>query len=159
MGDPAVFAILIIIVAAICYFDFRFFVVPDWLNLLLFGTGIMMKGLAGWHDAVMALLVATGVSLMLFLVREVHRRYTGRIGLGLGDVKLAGASSVWFSPWNFPLYLFFASLTALIYYALRYGISGRESRTLRIPFGPFLGLALLATWGAEHIGYFKFAPQ
>jgi leader peptidase (prepilin peptidase)/N-methyltransferase len=159
MSDPAVFAILTIIVATICYFDFRAFRIPDWLNLLLFAMGVAMRGLVDWQDAVTAVVVATAVSLILWLIRAGHKKYTGQIGLGLGDVKLAGASSVWFSPWNFPLYLFFASLSALIYYVLRYGLNHRGKQTLRVPFGPFLGFALLATWGLEHIPYFEFAPQ
>lgn len=159
MDDPVILAILISIVYAICYFDFRWFVIPDWLNLLLFSAGILVRAFTGWQDAVFFSLAAIGASATIWLIREVHKRGTGLIGLGLGDVKLAGASAVWFSPWNLPFYLFFASLSTLIYFALRHGFHQTDTKTTRVPFGPFLGAALLVTWGLERMNYLNFAPQ
>lgn len=150
MPDPAILAILMLMVAAVCYFDFRWLLIPNWLNLAVFGTGIIVQGMSGWWNVAVSLAVAACVSFLLWSIRDIHRRVTGRIGLGLGDVKLAGASAVWFSPWNFPVYLFFASLSALTYYVLQHGFGRRDFQTVRVPFGPFLGVALVATWGIEH---------
>lgn len=158
MGDPAILAFLLFIVSAICYFDFRWFVIPDWLNLLLFGAGVLVRTFTGWQDAAISILVAVGASATIWIIRELHKRRTGRTGLGLGDVKLAGASAVWFSPWNLPLYLFFASVSALVYFALRHGFNRLDAKTIRVPFGPFLGAALIATWGLERMDYLNLAP-
>ncbi len=159
MSNPEVLAILILIVAAICYYDFGWRRIPDWLNLLLFAIGISMQGINSWHDAAIVTVAAACVSLMLWFVCCLHNKITGRVGLGLGDVKLAGASAVWFSPWNLPVYLFAASLSALIYFAVRYGFNRSDATTIRVPFGPFLGIALIATWGLEHMNYLNLAPQ
>lgn len=150
--------LLLLIVAGICYTDFRSYLIPNWLNGLLFGSGLLFRIDQGLHSALSAIAFAAAVLVGFWLARLVHSRATGMVGLGLGDAKLGGASAVWFSPWNLPLFLFTASASALIYFGMRHGFSHKDIRTLRIPFGPFLGLSLVVTWCAERCDFFNMVP-
>lgn len=158
MPDPVTAAALLIIVTYICFIDFDRFIIPDWLNATLFAAGVLVRSFEGWREVSVAILVAGIATLSFWLLREVHRRMSARVGLGLGDVKLIGASTVWISGWNLPFFMFLASFCAISYFALRFGFRRSDIRTLRIPFGPFLGIALIMTWGLEHTGSLNLAP-
>ena len=80
-------------------------------------------------------------------------------GLGLGDVKMAGAAALWFSPWNLPLFLFVACASALGYIAVRALAKGRLDRAERVAFGPFLGVGLWVTFILERSGFATFIPD
>lgn len=150
MGAPVIFGVLLIaILGAIAWSDLRRMIVPDRLNLALAATGLAYQLFAA--PAAPWLHAATGaVALAAFwLVRRVHAAATGRIGLGLGDVKMAGAAAIWISPWNLPLFVFVASAAALAVATGRHLLYRRLSADTRQPFAPFLGAGLLVTWLAE----------
>ena len=67
--------------------------------------------------------------------------------LGLGDVKLVGASAVLVGPWGVAMQLMLASLAAILFAALRARRKGRRLRaSARIPFGTFLAPAAVIVW-------------
>jgi prepilin signal peptidase PulO-like enzyme (type II secretory pathway) len=142
---------LTIILGGIVWVDSRKMIIPDVLNGALAGTGLAYQVLASpgaiWFH------VATGLAAaaVFWLIRRIHASSTGRVGLGLGDVKMAGASAIWLSPWNLPLFVFVASVSALIFAAGRHLLRKDLSASLRQPFGPFLSAGLLLTWlGEQH---------
>jgi prepilin signal peptidase PulO-like enzyme (type II secretory pathway) len=150
MGMPLIFGIVLVaILSAISWIDIRRMMVPDTLNLALAAAGLAFQSLAS--PAPLWLHTATGAAMLatFWLVRHMHAAATGRIGLGLGDVKMAGAAGIWISPWSLPLFVFAASSAALAFMAGRHVLHQRIAADTRQPFGPFLSAGLLLTWLAE----------
>ncbi|WP_407529121.1 prepilin peptidase [Methylobacterium oryzisoli] len=126
--------------------DLRARIIPDRLNLGLFGLGL---ALAAWADpapaAIAARLAEAGLAAGLFWsLRALHAHLRGRIGLGLGDVKFIGTAAVWTGLAGLPLLILVASTAALAAVGLAALAGRRVAATDRLPFGPFLALGLHA---------------
>jgi leader peptidase (prepilin peptidase)/N-methyltransferase len=152
-------AALLAMLGMMAVIDFRSLVIPDRLNLGLAGLGLTYQALSLKAVPVLPILSAAGVFAGFWLVRAAYRHFRGVAGLGFGDVKLAGVSAVWFSPWNLPFFLFAACFSALIFVVFLSLRNGRLDRSARIPFGPFIGVGLMATWTLERWGYPILMPD
>jgi leader peptidase (prepilin peptidase)/N-methyltransferase len=145
---PLIFGtVLAAILAAIAVIDFRRLVIPDWLNAALAAAGLSYQAFG--DPGAVASHLGAGFALLLgmWLVRDVHFRMTGRIGLGLGDVKMAAAAATWLNPLALPLFIFASAGSALVYLG---GIRLLgNTKIARVPFGPFLSAGLFASWLAE----------
>ena len=83
---------------------------------------------------------------------EFYRRWRGRDGLGLGDVKLAGVAGAWLGLTTIFAALELAALTALAAYLLTALLRRRTLRgTAFLPFGAFLAPCIWLGWLAEAI--------
>lgn len=155
----AAFAVLLAaVLAAIARADFARLVIPDRLNLALAALGLAWQAVRLQALPLAALVAAAGVFAALWLIAAGFRRWRGRTGLGLGDVKMAAAAATWISPWNLPLLFMLACGAALAFVAIA-AIGGRPAgRETRVPFGPFIGLGLAATWGLEVLGLPTLVP-
>jgi leader peptidase (prepilin peptidase) / N-methyltransferase len=137
--------VLIGLLAAISYVDIQEMRIPDPLSAaLLLGGGISCVALSNL-SLIYQIISGVSVGIGMALVRFGHTRLTGRVGLGLGDVKMAGAGAVWINPLLLPLFIFAASALGLIYALLR-----PKQRNERIQFAPFLSLSLVMCWVVEH---------
>ena len=134
-------AILLVVAAVI---DIRTFTISNWLNLavaLLAPIYWLSIALPLWPDAAIQLAVGGGVFVLL-----AGAFYAGM--MGGGDVKLAAALALWFSPASTVKFLVLMSIAGgvltLIVIAL-HRARGREGRP-EIPYGvaiAFGGLAIL----------------
>lgn len=131
------------------YWDLRRLILPDWLNAVLGGTGVVFHLVAGWRylpELDLVIGFALGAGLLLAL-RWLFLRLRGTEALGLGDVKLMAAAGCWVGVTGLPVMLLIASLgTLLVVFAARAtgaGFTGPLDAR-RIPFGPGLcaGLAV-----------------
>ncbi|NTG48081.1 prepilin peptidase [Agrobacterium rhizogenes] len=150
--------LMIAAVLRIAWIDLKIMRIPDHWNVLLAGLGIAYRLPFGDLDTLRALAVGLATMAAFALLRWVHRRISGRIGLGLGDVKFIGSAAVWFSPWNLPLFFMLASSTALLFSLIFLRGKSTALRNLRVPFGPFLGIALVLTWLSEVTSLFSLIP-
>lgn len=149
-------ALLIVLVMAISVVDLAAMRIPNTLNLSLAIAGAGLIWLTQPEALLRQLLFAGLMIMVLFTIRQIHMWASGRTGLGLGDVKMGGAAAIWVHPTHFPLLIFFASGGALLGILAGKVISGVPLDTKRrIPFGPFIGLALIMTWVLEMFGYVK----
>jgi leader peptidase (prepilin peptidase)/N-methyltransferase len=91
------------------------------------------------------------VPALAFLgVRVGYRRWRGREGIGLGDVKLAGVAGVWLDWTTIPVAIEIAALAALGTYLIMHLYFHRTVRpTTRLPFGLFLAPAIWMAWILE----------
>lgn len=140
--------VLIGLLLAISLVDIRHRIIPDALNLSLGAAGLSavwsVKDVSPWPNLAIA-----GFYFGLFwLVRHGFYRATGRIGLGLGDVKLAGASGCWLGLNSLSAFVGIASASALLFILL-HRIIRTEPLDERLPFAPFMALALAASWLVE----------
>jgi len=131
--------------------DARRFVVPNVLSAGGFALGVIHAALAspdsGFGGALMALWRAAFAAGLFLLVRIVYCRLRGRDGLGLGDVKLAGAAGAWLSLPMLPISIEIAAVTALAAYVFRQRKRARVLRAAgRIPFGAFFAPAIWLGW-------------
>lgn len=138
-----------VVILRISWVDAKSYRIPDKLNMLLGGLGVVYQSTFGLQSLLGATVTAGVVAALLLLVRQGYFLRTGQIGLGLGDVKMAAAATLWFSPWNLPLFFLLSSGSALAFTVLKHRDNLSLHSRLRIPFGPFLGLGLVATWSLE----------
>src|ERR1044072_1306752 len=105
---------------------------------------------AGWLGAVCAALKAAAIAVPLLALMEGYRRFRGRDGLGLGDIKLAAVLGVWLG-WATILAVAEASTFAVIAaYLIHALVHRRKLRgTAFLPFGSFLAPAIWLGWLAE----------
>lgn len=84
-------------------------------------------------------------SASLIIVAETYRLRIGKDGLGYGDIKLAGAAGIWVGLPFMPLLLLISSIIGLVGVFFLFIMGRSDKYTNGIPFGPFLGLGLMAT--------------
>lgn len=148
-------AALAALAAAIAAVDWRRFVIPDELNALGLALGLAAAWLnsaadpAGAVAAALARAVATATIFYAF--RFGYRRWRGREGMGLGDVKLAAAAGAWLD-WNaLPFAVEMAALGALAFVLIARFVSRRPiDAAAKLPFGAFLAPAIWVAWAAAH---------
>jgi leader peptidase (prepilin peptidase)/N-methyltransferase len=145
------FAALAIAAAAV---DLARFEIPDWASggLLALGLANALATRPGAAaDAVIdAAARAVVAAAALLAVRLLYRRARGIEGLGLGDVKLAGALGPWLVWQDMPTALLVGVLAALAAILARAAI-GRTTvdAAAAIPFGAFLAPAAFAVFLAR----------
>ena len=151
-------AALAVDVIAIAAIDARRFIIPDELTLAALVLGLANASLDAWPDGWSAVGASIGAALLrgvvlagaFFALRALYARLRGREGIGLGDVKLAGAAGVWLAWTTIPVAIEIAALAALAVYVARQVAGGRMmSATARMPFGLFLAPAIWIGWLLE----------
>ena len=144
----ALLAICMVLIAAV---DARYLIIPDALTVSALMVGLLSAALAadGIGAAALLLPAARGAAfaLTLLAVRVLYRRFRGREGLGLGDVKLAFVAGVWLDALTIPLTLELAALSALAaYLGGQFGNGNRDILTMRLPFGLFFAPSIWFGW-------------
>ncbi|PBC08195.1 A24 family peptidase [Mesorhizobium sp. WSM3859] len=137
------------ILMAIAVVDFRRQVIPDPLNIALAVSGFGFQMSVQRDNAVMQVLIAALTLAVFWALRRGHFLLTGRIGLGLGDVKMLGAAALWINPLLSPVLLFVASAAALLFVGGQVVAAGPAAARMRVPFGPFIALGLACSWMLE----------
>lgn len=138
--------LLISVLLAISYADFKEMRIPDWLSASLLVGGLTFWLLTARESLPAQILSGTALASAMWLIRLGHSRITGRIGLGLGDIKMAGAGALWINPLLLPFFVFAASASGLVYALL----IAKPDRGGRLPFAPFLAIGLFSCWITEH---------
>ncbi|MBL1435159.1 MAG: prepilin peptidase [Rhodobacteraceae bacterium] len=138
-----VFGILLFgLLVAIAIIDFGELRIPNQLNICLSLLGVGWVLYSNPHGLLFQACFALAITSFFWILRELHRRLRGTVGLGLGDVKMAGAAGFWFSPYSISLFLFSASISALVYTVIIKNLQANR----QIPFGPFLAFGLFTCW-------------
>lgn len=143
---------LLALALAIAIVDWRTLIIPDWLNASVLALGMIQTvafAQEGFRLHALLDALARGGTLggVLLAVRMIYKRVRAREGLGLGDVKLAGAGGVWIGWTMLPIVIEIAALSALATFLLAPRLTGRApSWDARMPFGAFLAPAIWAAW-------------
>ncbi|MBS1174913.1 MAG: pppA [Burkholderiaceae bacterium] len=124
------------------WIDALYFLLPDVLNYVLLGIGLVVA-MAFAHNGVGAALVdaLSGAALgyvILWIPYFAYLKWRGLEGLGLGDCKLLASIGCWQGMVAVPNVLLFACVLALIFGVLVAFLRHHSVRTLKIPFGPFI---------------------
>ncbi len=150
-GAPAVvvlFATLFLgaILVALSTIDALTFQLPDVLTLPLVAAGVSWHGMDGWQPAAVQLAEAIIAFGGLAFISWAYLAWRGRAGMGLGDAKLLAGAVAWLGLSALPAVLLFATSAALVTVALAAIRKGRVTLTDRLPFGPFLAVAIWLVW-------------
>lgn len=152
----AALAVLAIYVASV---DLERFIIPDLANAALFALGLALVLTEAWpgerlSDLADALLRAGAMGAVFLLLRFVHAKLSGAVGLGLGDVKLAAAGAPFLSWSALPLAVALAAAAGVLAVAARAVLRGeRPRRQSELPFGAFLAPAIWACFVLERAGF------
>ncbi|QQO24676.1 prepilin peptidase [Bradyrhizobium diazoefficiens] len=140
------FAFLGIAGVGLAWIDLRRGIIPDWLNLALAVAGLARSAILGGGTAAFgATAQAIIVGAVIWLLRRLYFMLRQVQGLGLGDVKLLAASTIWIGIMGVPMQLLVASLSALAAAGAMQLAGKTMTRQTSLPFGPFLVLGLVFT--------------
>jgi leader peptidase (prepilin peptidase)/N-methyltransferase len=134
--------------------DARHYRIPNELTGAAFALALLRAGAFVPDIAAEALLwpliraTATGLPLLLLMV--LYRRWRGRDGLGLGDVKLAAVCGAWLELATVVAVIELAALFAIGAYLANAALQRKPLRaTAYLPFGLFLAPAIWIGWLGE----------
>ena len=123
--------LLLVLLVLITFQDIRKGIIPNLLVEAVALLGVFYGGIETLLSAV--ILGALGYGLY-----KLYPRIRGKEGIGFGDVKLMGASGLWLTPAQIPLFLILTGLggvlMALLWRVLKKGP--------KFPLGPALAFAL-----------------
>ena len=141
-------AVLMVAIAAV---DARRFIIPDELTAAALALGLVYAAVEDseiWVQALAWSVLRGVVPAVAFLgVRAGYRRWRGREGIGLGDVKLAAVAGVWLDWQTIPIAIEIAAVAGLGAYLIMHLYFHRTVRpTTRLPFGLFLAPAIWIVW-------------
>jgi leader peptidase (prepilin peptidase) / N-methyltransferase len=111
----------------------------------------------GWSDLRRGLIAAVAIPLGMFLLSELFRVLRGQVGMGMGDVKLAGSIGLVVGYLGgFQLVAFaYGTIISAVVVAFSLITLRRARLASRIPFGPYLAvgamLPVLFPVGSERI--------
>lgn len=128
----------------ITFIDLEHLIIPDVIVWPGIGLGLIVHLylspapiVTALTDSLIGIAVGGG---SLFLLGWVYEHMRGRVGLGLGDAKLAAMLGAFFG-WRAIIFLLLLSSITGTVVGLSYILLRRHSLTHPIPYGPFLALA------------------
>lgn len=149
-------AVLMVAIAAV---DARRFIIPDGLSAAALALGLVYAAVEepeiwaqalAWQALVWSVLRGAITAFAFLAVRAGYRRWRGREGIGLGDVKLAGVAGIWLDWSTIPIAIEIAAVAALgAYLIMHFYFRRAVRRTTRLPFGLFLAPAIWIAWFLE----------
>ena len=139
---------------AIAIIDSRRYIIPNELTGAAMALALFRAGAIGPEAdlrAVMwAALRALAIAVPLLALMFGYRRWRGRDGLGLGDIKLAAVAGAWLGFATIFAVIELAALSALgAYVASGYLRKRQLKATAFLPFGLFLAPAIWIGWLVE----------
>lgn len=135
-------AVMLLILLA---YDLKWFLLPDQVMFPLIGVSALIAGLqiAAAPDLVAALISLTGaVGILSGVYLALWLLSRGR-WIGFGDVKLGLALALLLGDWMFAFIALFAANLVGCLVVIPGMISGKITRTTKVPFGPLLIVGML----------------
>jgi len=147
-------AFLAALMLAIAITDSRRYIIPNELTASAIALALFRAGSVGLdpdlRNVLWAAFKAAVIALPFLGLMAGYRRWRGRDGLGLGDVKLAAVAGAWLGWVAIFAVVELATLSALgAYLAVGYLRKRPLRATAFLPFGAFLAPAIWIGWLAE----------
>ena len=147
-------ALLAALMLAIATNDARHYRIPNELTGAAFALALLRAGAfvpdIGAEALLWPLIRAAATGLPLLLLMVLYRRWRGRDGLGLGDVKLAAVCGAWLDLATVVAVIELAALLAIGTYVANAALRRKRLRaTAFLPFGLFLAPAIWIGWLGE----------
>lgn len=147
-------AFLAALMLAIAANDARHYRIPNELTGAAFALALLRAGAfvpeIGAEALLWPLIRAAAAGLPLLLLMVLYRRWRGRDGLGLGDVKLTAVCGAWLDLATVVAVIELAALLAIGAYVANAALQRKPLRaTAFLPFGLFLAPAIWIGWLGE----------
>jgi leader peptidase (prepilin peptidase) / N-methyltransferase len=147
-------AFLGVLMFAIAIIDSRRYIIPNELTAAAFALALLRAGAVGadadWLGVLRAALRAAAIAAPFLALMIGYRRWRGRDGLGLGDIKLAAVAGAWLGWATIFAVIELATLSALgAYFVNGYFRKRPLKATAFLPFGLFLAPAIWIGWLIE----------
>jgi leader peptidase (prepilin peptidase)/N-methyltransferase len=147
-------AFLGLLMFAIAITDHSRYIIPNELTAAAFVLGLLRAGSVGpdadWIGVLWAALRAAAVAVPFLALMFGYRRWRGRDGLGLGDIKLAAVAGAWLGFATIFAAIELAALSALGAYFVNATVRKRPLKATEfLPFGLFLAPAIWIGWLIE----------
>ncbi|MDN5006388.1 prepilin peptidase [Bradyrhizobium sp. GCM10027634] len=147
-------AFLAALMLAIATNDARHYLIPNELTGAAFALALLRAAAfvpdAGAEALLWPVVRAVAVALPLLLLMLAYRRWRGRDGLGLGDVKLAAVCGAWLDLVTVAAVIELAALLAIGAYVINAALQRKPLRgTAFLPFGLFLAPSIWIGWLGE----------
>ncbi|MBR0713032.1 prepilin peptidase [Bradyrhizobium liaoningense] len=141
---------------AIAATDASTYRIPNELTATAFALALLRAWAIGPDAGAQAVLWAAlrglAVALPLLALMLIYRRWRGRDGLGLGDIKLAAVAGAWLDLMTVAVAIELAALAAIGAYAINAALRRKPlSATAFLPFGLFLAPAIWIGWLGERV--------
>jgi leader peptidase (prepilin peptidase) / N-methyltransferase len=147
-------AFLAALMLAIAVIDSDRYIIPNELTGAAVALALFRAGTVGpdadWRALMWTSLRAAAIALPFLGLMIGYRRWRGRDGLGLGDIKLAAVAGAWLGLVTVFAMIELAALSALGAYVTRGYLRKRPLKaTAFLPFGLFLAPAIWFGWLVE----------
>jgi leader peptidase (prepilin peptidase)/N-methyltransferase len=144
-------AALALLMCAIALYDARHFLIPNTLSAAALALALAHAAALDPHAPLpqigIALMRAGASGGMFLAIRLGYRRWRGRDGLGLGDVKLAAVAGAWLDWFAIAVAIEIAVVAALgSYLVRRHGAMRPMRATDALPLGLYLAPAIWVAW-------------
>ncbi|MGL9620846.1 A24 family peptidase [Bradyrhizobium sp. U531] len=147
-------AFLAALMVAVAANDARHYLIPNELTAVAFALALLRAGAFVPDIGIEALLWpvvrAAAVAVPLLLLMAFYRRWRGRDGLGMGDVKLGAVCGAWLDLATVVAVIELAALAAIAAYLASAALRRQRVRgTAFLPFGLFLAPSIWIGWLGE----------
>jgi leader peptidase (prepilin peptidase) / N-methyltransferase len=152
--DGLLGAFLAALMLAIALIDSRRYIIPNQLTGAAAALALVRAGAVGpeadWQALAWAACRGAAIAVPFLALMIAYRRWRGRDGLGLGDVKLAAVAGVWLNFVTIFAVIELAALSALGAYVVSGYLRKRPLKAAALlPFGLFLAPAIWIGWLVE----------
>jgi leader peptidase (prepilin peptidase)/N-methyltransferase len=152
--DGLLGAFLSALMLSIALTDSSRYIIPNQLTGAAVALALVRAGAvgadAGWQALAWTALGGAATAVPFLALMIGYRRWRGRDGIGLGDVKLAAVAGVWLNFVTIFVVIELAALSALgAYFVSGYLRDRRPRATALLPFGLFLAPAIWIGWLLE----------
>jgi leader peptidase (prepilin peptidase)/N-methyltransferase len=145
------------ILVAVTFIDLEHRIIPDRLSLGGLGLGIATSFLTPGFGIVPALIGATFGFCVFYALAWAYLRFTGRSGLGGGDIKLLAMVGSFTGPGGVFATILISSIFGSLVGIVWGLVKGRKRvMTVAIPYGPFLVVGALYYYLLGDILWFRF---
>jgi leader peptidase (prepilin peptidase) / N-methyltransferase len=152
--DGLLGAFLSVLMLSIALTDSSRYIIPNQLTGAAVALALVRAGAvgadAGWQALAWTALSGAATAVPFLALMIGYRRWRGRDGIGLGDVKLAAVAGVWLNFVTIFAVIELAALSALgAYFVSGYLQDRPPTATALLPFGLFLAPAIWIGWLLE----------
>jgi leader peptidase (prepilin peptidase) / N-methyltransferase len=157
--------LLLWLVAMVCLvilfvYDLKWFLLPNSVVFTFIGLGAVYASLVLYQapDMALALLSILGALMVLSGLYYVLFQISNGAWIGFGDIKLGIGLALFLADWRLALLALFAANVIGLMLVLPLMVTGKVTRTSRVPFGPMLiiGFVLSAIWGHQLLEAYFF---
>ena len=135
---------------ALSWIDIKTFRLPNQLNYGLLLLGFVQAYILSPDIRMNVLGAALGYGAFVS-IEKGFKALSKKDGLGRGDAKLLAVGGAWCGAFALPVIVLLASVAAIV------GIIALgKARDNKIPFGPFLSVAMFIVWGLNQSGFYSY---